>query len=262
MKSRGSTSGMLFDWRRERHASLLAMLAMGLASLALHALGFYVVQVVYPTTTILRPPQAVINLQVGDQEGGLATWLAGQDPALLASWSLSQLPPPVALLSGMGRSLEYHNRSVRLLPMPAASVKASLPDALPSARPARKAPSPERAPTTHPTPPTPGALALEMQSPVAARTETMVGRLSMPPDFRDAALRWPLPRALVQVNDHGLISRVFLTRSTGDHSLDVMYAKMLSRAKVKSLEPGWHWLEFTWRLESDAQDKPSGAVEE
>src|SRR3954468_10664621 len=73
----------IFDWSapRARRISLLSFLG---ASAALHALCFYVFQIIYPPTISLLPPPARINLITGESEQGrlLLRWLEAEDPAL------------------------------------------------------------------------------------------------------------------------------------------------------------------------------------
>lgn len=81
----------LFDWspRGGRKISLLAFIS---ASAVLHALCFYVFQIVYPPTIALLPPPARVNLITPASEEGraLLRWIEAEDPALS---SITQRPP-------------------------------------------------------------------------------------------------------------------------------------------------------------------------
>ncbi len=69
-------------------------------SFLVHALGFYLFQVVYPPSISFSPPAATVTLDpIGEQSSpGSFNWLAGEDPALIASVNLSN--PDVADLIG------------------------------------------------------------------------------------------------------------------------------------------------------------------
>ncbi|HEV8185617.1 MAG TPA: hypothetical protein VGP40_06640, partial [Chthoniobacterales bacterium] len=72
----------LFDWSppRRRKLSIISFIA---ASTALHALCFYVFQIIYPPTIALLPPPARVNLITAASEEGrvLLRWIEAEDPA-------------------------------------------------------------------------------------------------------------------------------------------------------------------------------------
>ena len=74
---------LLFHWEppRPRRLAILGFLA---ASAALHALCFYVFQVVYPPTISLLPPPARVSLiaPVSPEARSYLNWLEAEDPAL------------------------------------------------------------------------------------------------------------------------------------------------------------------------------------
>lgn len=251
MKRKSFSADMMFDWSRERHAPLLPALVMGAASLALHALSFYFVQIVYPNSTILRPPTAVLNLQTAEINAGLYTWLSGQNPALLASWSLSQMRPPIDLLPGANQLHTYQGKPVQTLPAPSATATINLPDALPT-----RLPYPTDSVAVAAVPPTDlmGSPTLAYRIIEANSNEAWILWREVTPDFIEAALPWELPRAIVCVDAPGRIAHVFITRSTGDHALDSSYARALDSTPSHGLKAGWHQLEFGWRLDPQ---KPS-----
>jgi hypothetical protein len=73
----------IFNWspRRSRKLSLISFIV---GSAVLHALCFYVFQVVYPPTIALLPPPARVNLITPETEEGrlLLRWIEAEDPAL------------------------------------------------------------------------------------------------------------------------------------------------------------------------------------
>jgi hypothetical protein len=87
------SEALVFAWERPpRRALRLAGLMA--ASLFVHALGFYVLQVAYTSTATLSPPPAQVTLLPPDAPGNpsaLTRWLTIYDPALMA-----QLPTPTS----------------------------------------------------------------------------------------------------------------------------------------------------------------------
>ncbi len=86
----------VFEWRppRSRKALLAGFIV---ASAVLHALCFYVFQIIYPPTVALLPPPARINMITPESEDGrvLLRWIEAEDPALS---STTQRPPTAAAL--------------------------------------------------------------------------------------------------------------------------------------------------------------------
>ncbi len=87
----------IFSWEtgRRRKVSLISFLA---ASALLHALCFYLFQIIYPPTVALLPPPARVNLITADSEEGrlLLRWIEAEDPALS---SLTQRPADASTTS-------------------------------------------------------------------------------------------------------------------------------------------------------------------
>ena len=86
-------TSLLFNWDapRSRQMTVLAFIA---ASLVLHALCFYVFQIVYRPALVLLPPPARVNLITSSSEEGrsLLRWIEAEDPALASA----TLRPPEA----------------------------------------------------------------------------------------------------------------------------------------------------------------------
>jgi len=81
----------VFDWTppRTRKFALISFIS---GSAALHALCFYVFQIIYPPTVALRPPPARVTMITAASEEGrlLLQWIEAEDPALS---STTQRPP-------------------------------------------------------------------------------------------------------------------------------------------------------------------------
>jgi hypothetical protein len=77
---------LVFDWDppRRRRRAILGFLTL---SAGLHALCFYLFQIVYPPTVALLPPPARVNvISAGTEEGRvLLRWIEAEDPALAAT---------------------------------------------------------------------------------------------------------------------------------------------------------------------------------
>ena len=84
--SPATTAPLLFNWGAPRRRSR-ALTAFLIASLSAHAAGFYLFQVVYPSTVSLTPPPQRVNLINANTERGatLLQWLDAEDPALVST---------------------------------------------------------------------------------------------------------------------------------------------------------------------------------
>jgi hypothetical protein len=87
----------VFDWspRRGRKLSLISFIT---ASAVVHALCFYVFQVIYPPTVALLPPPARVTVITPNSDEGrlLLRWIEAEDPALS---STTQRPPEAPALA-------------------------------------------------------------------------------------------------------------------------------------------------------------------
>ena len=81
----------IFNWSpaRSRKVSIISFIA---ASAVLHALCFYIFQIIYPPTVALLPPPARVSIITPASEEGrlLLRWIEAEDPALS---STTQRPP-------------------------------------------------------------------------------------------------------------------------------------------------------------------------
>lgn len=76
-------SVLLFNWNPSRRRKI-ALATFLVASLALHALGFYIFQIIYPPTVSLLPPPGHVSVIAPTSEEGrvMLRWIEAEDPAL------------------------------------------------------------------------------------------------------------------------------------------------------------------------------------
>jgi hypothetical protein len=76
----------IFNWDEPRRRKL-AFTGLIAASFALHIMGFYLFQVIYPPTLSLVPPPQRINLMTANSEqtATLLRWIDAEDPALAST---------------------------------------------------------------------------------------------------------------------------------------------------------------------------------
>src|SRR5207244_8969918 len=82
---------LLFNWDAPSHRNL-AITGFLIVSFAAHAAGFYLFQIVYPSTVSLTPAPKRVNLIGANSEQAvtLLRWLDAEDPALV---STTRRPP-------------------------------------------------------------------------------------------------------------------------------------------------------------------------
>ena len=199
----------IFNWTpyRRRKVSLVSFI---IASAALHALCFYLFQIVYPPTVALLPPPARVNLITPDSEEGrlLLRWIEAEDPAL----SLTTQREPDAATFALPKPQHVpgylHRQPVLKQPPP------YQPDLrVPSSRPPGSVPLPRAsaAPAPVVTPTT-----------ITFSIDESVGTPEIPPLKFTASPKEP-PQAAqfrVAVSSRGDIRHCFVENSSGDRSLD------------------------------------------
>jgi hypothetical protein len=81
-----SASPLIFNWNQLRSRNL-AVAGFIAASFALHLAGFYLFQVVYPSTVSLLPAPQRVNLltATSEQTATLLHWIDAEDPALISA---------------------------------------------------------------------------------------------------------------------------------------------------------------------------------
>ena len=124
---------LVFNWGppRRRARALVVFIAL---SLLLHALCFYVFQIVYPPTVLLLPPPARVNFISSSSEEGraLLRQIDAEDPALT---SATQRPPESKsrALPKLQHVPSYINRQAPLKELPPLLVDLRPPSAQPPA---------------------------------------------------------------------------------------------------------------------------------
>jgi hypothetical protein len=200
----------LFDWTppRRRKLSIMSFIA---ASVALHALCFYLFQVIYPPTVALLPPPARVTIITPDSDEGrlLLRWIEAEDPALL---STTQRPPDAATVPlPPAVHIPSYTHYTPALRIPATSP--SVPP-IPSAQPPGPVPV-QRATTPSKTVPAPTMLQFGAET-------AALGSPTLPP-LQFTASRSDVPSAAecrVAIAPTGAVRYCFLKSSSGDTALD------------------------------------------
>lgn len=231
---------LVFDWKTPQGRGR-ALLGFVSASLLLHALCFYVFQIVYPSAVTLFPPPARVSLITNDSEEGraLLRWIEAEDPALA---SATQRPPEARAraLPRIEHVPSYLNESPQLKQLPPQAIDLRAPTALP-----------------------PGAVPIAQRTPspkasivrtTLSLSEELAG-FGVPklPDIIFAASTNEQPqdvRFRVAVNSRGQVQYAFPLNSSGDAALNEQARQLvaLTRFPVRSTNesPVWgvatvHW---------------------
>lgn len=136
---------LVFDWKTPRGRGRV-LLGFVSASLLVHALCFYIFQIVYPPVVVLSPPPARVSFITNDSEEGraLLRWIEAEDPALS---SATQRPPEAKthVLPNIEHVPSYLNEPPPLKELPTRAIDLQPPSALPPgpAPTLRRAPAPE-----------------------------------------------------------------------------------------------------------------------
>jgi hypothetical protein len=200
----------IFDWHppRSRKLSLISFIA---ASAMLHALCFYIFQIIYPPTVALIPPPARVSMITSDSEDGrlLLRWMEAEDPALS---SMTQRPPDAATFA---LPKVEHVPSYRTMQPALKEPPPYQPDlSVPSARPPGPVPQQRSA--------TPAAAATTPSTISFSEEIHSLGAAQLPPLKLSAASKEP-PQAAqfrIAIGSRGEVRHAFLHESSGDSALD------------------------------------------
>jgi hypothetical protein len=201
---------LLFDWGPPRRRAR-AIVIFVLASLLLHALCFYIFQIVYPPTVVLLPPPAHVSLITAatDEGRALLRWVDAEDPAL-ASATLRPADSKLRVLPKVQHIPSYINERAALKEPPPLVVDLRPPSAQP----------PGPVPTiTQESKPAPALIATN----VAFSEElAALGKAHFPPTkFSAATNEQPENvRFRIGVNLRGEVRFCFPLNSSGDPSLN------------------------------------------
>ena len=212
---------LLFAWDQphRRNRALGGFLA---GSIILHALCFYLFQIIYPPAVALLPPPGRVTVIAPNTDEGrrLLTWLEAEDPALA---SVTQLP---ANGKALALPVVQHAPSYLMRLPPLKELPPAAPDpAIPSARPpAPIEPLTPRAPLVTKAAPTIIRLSHELEILGALQGPETKFFTSMHDSPRTAEFR-------VAVDLRGAVRYCFLEKSSGDIALDEQARKYLALSR-------------------------------
>lgn len=236
---------LIFGWERPGTGRwTIAGFLVG--SLALHALGFYLFQIVYPPAVALLPPPGRVSLIAPNSDEGrvLLRWLEAEDPALA---STTQVPADgkSLVMPTIQHAPSYLARQSPLKEIPAAPRELRIPSARPPGPVERTALRPQ---TTKKTVPTVVRFSSEFENFGAVQH----------PEFKFNASGHESPQAAqfrIAVNEAGEVRYCFLQTSAGDPGLDEQARKYLalcrfpevaSRRRPSSSALSWGTASVEW----------------
>jgi hypothetical protein len=207
------------------------------ASLALHALGFYLFQILYPPAVALLPPPGRVSLIAPNSDEGLLLlrWLDAEDPALA---STTQPPADGKSLSmpTIQHAPSYLGRQPPLIEVTRTPAELRVPSANPPAPVKRAAPRP----------PSPTTIA-----PTVVRFSAEFDKLGavQSPDFKFQTPGHESPQAAqfrIGVEGKGQLRFCFLEDSSGDATLDAQARAYLMLCRFSSTDRSSAPAAFTW----------------
>jgi hypothetical protein len=245
--------GLLFHWEKPRRRKV-AIAGFLLGSVALHALCFYLFQVVYPPAISLLPPPAQVSViaPTSPEARTFLNWLNAEDPALATQ---TQRPADARAfqLPKLAHVPSYVAVPPRLKEPPARPTVDSVPSAMPPAPvpvlPAAKPAPPLLAPATLVFSGALGPL------PVAHSGLNCNFSGDEPP---------PSSRFRVAVDSLGVVRYLFLEQSSGDAALDEQARRYLVLCRFEprpplTNNPGLTWATASFEFGSDLGLTPTPA---
>ncbi len=197
-----------------------------IASVVLHALGFYLFQIIYPPAVALLPPPGRVNLIAPNSDEGrvLLRWLEAEDPAL-ASTTQPPADRKSLVLPTIQHAPSYLSRQPALRDAPPLTSDRGVPSAQP--------PAPVEQPlaqirTTPKISPTNVRFSPELETLGAVQG----------PEMKFAASSRESPQAAqfrVAVNENGEVRHCFLENSSGDTNLDEQARKYLTLCRFPAI---------------------------
>src|SRR4051812_6860615 len=136
-----ATNHLVFGWEKPGRGKW-TLSGFLLASLAVHAFGFYLFQIVYPPAVALLPPPGRVSLIAPNSDEGrqLLRWIEAEDPAL-ASTTMPQPDAKALVMPTIQHAPSYIGRQPALKDLPPAPPALRIPSAHPPPR-VKKLPSP------------------------------------------------------------------------------------------------------------------------
>lgn len=221
-----SADDLVFGWERPgRGKWTIGGFVFG--SLILHALGFYLFQIVYPPAVALLPPPGRVSLIVpGSDEGRLLLgWLEAEDPALAST--TQPLPDGKSLaMPTIQHAPSYLTREPALKELPPVPPPLRIPSAQP---PAPVEPPANRADFVTKIVPTVIRFSPELEQLGSAQVPELKFNASGAESPQAARFR-------IAVNANGEVRYCFLQSSSGDTALDEQARKYLALSRFSPKE--------------------------
>lgn len=250
---------LLFNWRPPRSRKVSIALFICLSALV-HAVCFYVFQIIYPAAVVLLPPPARVSLITPDSEQGrsLLQWIEAEDPALA---SAPQRPPELRrrALPRTPHIPSYVAEQPQLKHVPLPEVELRAPEVDP---PAPIPPSPQPSPHSLGREPT----GVRFSEEFAGRGAPFIPR----PDFSAATRETPQAvRFRVAVAPDGTIRFALPLNSSGDPALDAQARLHLSMVRFHPVEAAsdreaavWGIATIEWGNDINRPSEPAGTPSE
>ncbi|MDP9003253.1 MAG: hypothetical protein M3N12_00510 [Verrucomicrobiota bacterium] len=219
-------AGLIFRWDspRRRKMSIAGFL---FASVILHALCFYIFQIIYPPAVALLPPPGRVNLIAPNSDEGrvLLRWLEAEDPAL-ASTTQPPADGKSLTMPTIQHAPSYLSRQPALREAPPLTPDLRVPSAQP--------PAPvERPPVQNQTTPKISPTTVQFSPELEALGAVQAPEMKFATASRDA------PEAAqfrIAVGESGAVRHCFLENSSGDSALDEQARKYLALCRFSPIQ--------------------------
>ncbi len=227
--------GLLFHWERPRRRKV-AIAGFLVGSAVLHALCFYLFQVVYPPAISLLPPPAQVSLiaPTSAEARTFLSWLEAEDPAL-ASQTQRPADARAFQLPRVAHVPSYLAVPPRLKELPAGKTSPVAPSAMPPA------PVPVAA-AVKPAPPLPAPTSLIFSDALREFPVTLP-ELKFHASIRDAP---ESARFRVAVDSLGVVRYALLDQSSGDAALDQQARQALALCRFGTSGKPFPEAELIW----------------
>ncbi len=231
MSAPAAASPLLFSWatpQRRRRALILFLIA----SVVLHAFGFYIFQVVYPPTVALLPAPARLTVISPDDPESLALlrWVEAEDPAL-ASTTLRPPDYRPFTLPKLEHVPWFKNHEPQLKTLPQTEPDLSIPSSAPVGQMPRLRLGPALALVTRKT----DATFSDLPAQSAPTFPAFTFHLSRPDAPANARFR-------IAIDHAGVVQYCFLIDSSSDTALDEQARQFLLLCRFSSRnETGLLW---------------------
>jgi len=216
---------LVFGWERPGRGKW-TLSGFLLGSLAVHAFGFYLFQIVYPPAVALLPPPGRISLIApnSDESRQILRWIEAEDPALAST----TLPAPNAkglVMPTIQHAPSYLGRQPTLKDLPPAPAAIRIPSARPPA-PVEKPAATTQLVTR------PVATVIRFSPQFVSLISPQTPELKFIASTREAL---EPARFMIAVNDKGEVRHCFLQSSSGDAALDEQARKYIAASRVPAV---------------------------